>query len=134
MKHAVPAMLLFTLLAAGSAAHAERPETIPAQLDTPFTLAVGETASVAPDGFEVTLRTLSEESGCLDIKDCAVMLFRGTLTMLLDPRRQLANVDQRLARGFPATVDFAGYRVELTDVRRAAAGAPLLVILRVVRN
>lgn len=129
-----PLFLIVALLAMRGVARAEPLETIQTAMATPFTLGAGETARVEPQGFEVTLRTIAEDSGCVGSKDCSVMLFHGTLTMMLDPQRQLANVDQRLAAGSPASVEFAGYRVEMTDVRRAAAGAPLRVTFQVVRE
>ncbi len=129
-----PLFLIVALLAMGSAAGAGRADRVTTALATPFTLGAGETARVEPEGFEVTLRTIAEDSGCVGAKDCTVMLFHGTLTMLLDPQRQLANVDLKLAAGSPASVEFAGYRVEMTDVHRAAAGAPLRVIFQVVRK
>ena len=94
---------------------------------------VEETARVEPDGFEVTLRSMSSDSGCDDPRDCTSYLFKGTLLVRLGEQKQMAELMVFFKPGTPYTLKFAGYQVEMTSVRRTQNGGPLLATFRVVK-
>ncbi|HEY4561415.1 MAG TPA: hypothetical protein VIJ36_00460, partial [Thermoanaerobaculia bacterium] len=75
-KALVPVLLVLALVAGG---RARAQEPVKAELDAPFALAAGETARLGSEDFEVTLRSMSDDSGCDDPKDCSSILFKGTL-------------------------------------------------------
>jgi hypothetical protein len=87
-------------------------------LDTPFVLRAGEMMRVRPEGFEVTLRTISEDSGCLAPDDCSVMLFKGTLVFRLGEQRELLELNASFKPDAPVSMDYAGYKLWLTAVHR----------------
>jgi hypothetical protein len=125
----IPVLLVLALCA--GLAHAQEP--VKAELDKPFALSVEETARVEPDGFEVTLRSMSDDSGCDDPKDCTSYLFKGTLLTRLGEQKQMAQLMVFFKPGAPYTMKFAGYQVEMTSLRRAQKGGPLLATFRVVK-
>src|SRR5262245_33081326 len=104
MRHGRPAsvLLIFTLAAAASVAspaRAAEPKVVTAALETPFVLVVGETGRVEPEGLEVTLRSASDDSGCLAPDDCSVATFNGTIGLRLDEKRDLATVQAIIEPG-----------------------------------
>jgi hypothetical protein len=127
----VPVLLVIILCAAGSLARAEEP--VKAALETPFALSVGETARVEPEGLEVTLRSMSDDSGCDDPKDCGSILFKGTIFTRLGEKKDMAQITAFFSRESPFTTDFAGYTIELTDIRRPRAQGPLFATFKVVK-
>ncbi len=94
----------------------------PARLDQPFTLKVGETRRVGPDGLEVTLRSVSADSGCVAPKDCSTMLFNGSVAMRMGEKSDLAQIQAVLRPGAGVALDLDGYRFFLTGIRRTARG------------
>jgi hypothetical protein len=127
----IPVLLVLGLITVASRSYAE--ETVKAELGKPFALAVEETARVEPDGFEVTLRSVSDDSGCDDPKDCTGYLFNGTLLLRLGEQKQLAQLMVSFAPGSPYSMKFAGYQVEMASIRRVQKGGPLLATFRVVK-
>lgn len=119
-------------IALAARAGAEGPPAIKAALEAPFTISVGETARVEPEGLEVTLRSVSDDSGCVEPDDCSEMLFKGTLVTRLEEKREMAQIMAFFAPGSPYRMDFAGYEIQLTDLRRADAKGPLLATFKVV--
>src|SRR4030095_8979625 len=122
MKHArpVPVLLIFVLLAAGSVASpamAADPKVVEAELETPFVLVVGETGRVEPEGLEVTLRSASDDSGCLAPNDCSLATFKGTIAMRLDDKKDLATIQAIMEPGQAMKIDFAGYEIRFGSVR-----------------
>jgi len=114
-------LLIFTLLAAGTlapSARAAEPQVVAAQLETPFVLVVGETGRVEPEGLEVTLRSASDDSGCLAPDDCSEATFQGTIAMRLNEKRDLATVQAIMEPGQSVSVTFAGYEIRFGEVRR----------------
>jgi hypothetical protein len=85
-------------------------------LGSPVTLRVGETARVGPEGFEVTLRSMSEHSGCFSPTDCSYMIFDGTLALMLRDNGHLAQIQADLHPGSPVSVEFGGYEVKIVSV------------------
>jgi hypothetical protein len=132
MKRKTLGVLLVVILCAASGiAHAEEP--VKAVLDTPFALSVGETALVEPEGLEVTLRSMSDDSGCDDPKDCGSILFKGTIFTRLGDKKDMAQITAFFSRESPFTTDFAGYTIELTDIRRPTVKGPLYATFEVVK-
>jgi hypothetical protein len=127
----VPALLIFALAAAGGRAGAQEP--VKAELDTPFALAAGETARLDAENFEVTLRSMSDDSGCDDPKDCSSILFKGTLLTRHGEKKETGQIMAFFTRDKPYSTTFEGYRVELTDIRRPDPKGPLYATFRVVR-
>src|SRR6185436_2926351 len=94
MKHVrlVQVLVVLVLVAAGSAALAAEPKVVEAELGVPFVLVVGETGRVEPEGLEVTLRSASDDSGCLAPNDCSMATFKGTVAMRLGEEKDLATI------------------------------------------
>jgi hypothetical protein len=124
-----PVLLAFALAARTDA---EGPQAVKAALETPFTIAAGETARVEPEGLEVTLRSVSDDSGCVEPNDCSEMLFKGTLVARLEEKREMAQIMAFFAPGSPYRMNFAGYEIQLTALRCADAKGPLLATFKVV--
>ena len=126
MKHVrlMQALMVLTIVAAGrSAAAAEKPFAVGAQLGTPFVLAEGETGLVVPDGLQVTLRSASDDSGCLAPDDCSVAVFMGTILLRLGEKKQLTTVYASLKQDDTTSLDFAGYEIRFGQVRRLDTGS-----------
>jgi len=128
----IPALMVLALCVAGTRSYAQEP--VQAELGEPFALAVEETARVEPDGFEVTLRSMSDDSGCDDPKDCTSYLFKGTLLTRLGDQKQMAQLMVFFKPGSPYRMEYAGYQVEMTSIRRAQKGGPLLATFQVVKE
>lgn len=125
MKHVrlMQALVVLTLVAAGSgAATAEESPAVGAQLGTPFVLVEGETGLVVPDGLKVTLRSASDDSGCLAPDDCSVAVFMGTILMRLGEKKELTTVYASMKQDDTTSLDFAGYEIRFGTVRRLDTG------------
>ncbi|MCB0123158.1 MAG: hypothetical protein KDE58_12975, partial [Caldilineaceae bacterium] len=59
------------------------------RLGQPFIVRVGATASLTDIDFQLTLRSLSEDSGCLTATDCSIMTAEGTLVLQQGDTREL---------------------------------------------
>lgn len=103
--------LLLLLFFAGCA-------TVQPGLNEPVTLRLGETRQVGPDGFEITLRSVSDDSGCFSANDCSVSLFQGSLGLRLGDKRTLLKVSAGLHPGSSVLLDLDGYEFYLTDFQR----------------
>lgn len=112
----IPTLIVCILLASGLAAWAEQAKV---DLETPFTLSEGESAQVS-DGFQVTLRTISEDSGCVTPDDCSTMMFKGTLVLRSGEESQFGEFDVSFYADQPYTTSFGGHTVEISAVRRLA--------------
>jgi hypothetical protein len=123
MRHGrqAPVLLIFALIAAGSVAspaRAAESKIVAAELETPFVLVVGETGRVEAEGLEVTLRSASDDSGCLAPDDCSVATFNGTLGLRLNEKRDLATVQAIIEPGQSVSLTFAGYEIRFGEIRR----------------
>ena len=117
----MPWMMAVALLAVGLAARPARGQEseIPTVgLGEPFVLAKGETMQVGPEGFEVTLRSVDDDSGCMTPKDCSVMVFKGILVLRLDEKKQMQDVDASFFPDRPVIFTFAGHEIYLTAVQK----------------
>jgi hypothetical protein len=90
----------------------------PPRLNEPVVLKAGETRAVGSDGFGITLRHISEDSGCLSSTDCSTMIFNGSIVASLGDRNHLIQAGAVLRPGQWLKLDFDGYEFALTDVRR----------------
>jgi hypothetical protein len=129
-KALIPALLIFALVA-GARAHAQEP--VKAELEAPFALAAGETARLESENFEVTLRSMSDDSGCDDPKDCSTILFKGTILTRHGEKKDLAQIMAMFAPDRPYTMTYEGYQVQMTAIRRPDPKGPLYATFRVVK-
>jgi hypothetical protein len=123
MRHGrqVQVLMVLAMVAAGSAASAAEP-AVEAELEVPFVLAVGQTGRVEPEGLEVTLRSASDDSGCLAPDDCSLATFKGTIAMRLGEEKDLATVQAIMEPDQMTSFDFAGYEIRFGSVRRLDKG------------
>ena len=132
-KTLVPILLVLAMVVAGGLAQAEGPEPVQAALDTPFALSVGETARIESEGFAVTLRSMSDDSGCDDPQDCSSILFKGTILARHGEEKTMAQIMAFFSPGSPYAMSFAGYRIEMSAIRRPDPKGPLFATFRVVK-
>ena len=129
-KALIPALMILALVAGG---RARAQEPVKAELDTPFALAVGETARLDSENFEVTLRSMSDDSGCDDPKDCSSILFKGTLLTRHGEKKEMAQIMAFFAPDKPYAMTYEGYQVQMTAIRRPDPKGPLYATFRVVK-
>ncbi len=91
----------------------------PPRGNQPVEIPVGESRIVGPDGLEVTLRFVSEDSGCLSAKDCSTKLFHGSIGVHKGDKSDLIQAQAILQAGQALTLKLDGYTFLLTDIRRA---------------
>jgi len=101
---------------------AERDTAAIAAINQPFTLHEGERASVPDADFHVTLRSVTEDSGCLSVRDCSVMLAEGTLVLQQGDQREVLDFNVSFTPEQPFDYDFAGYVVQLVHIEQARNG------------
>ena len=89
----------------------------PLNLNQQIVLKAGETKHVGPDGFAITLRSLSDASGCLSPNDCSTMMFDGTIVARLGEKSMLNQVQASMKPGQVVSLDIDGYAFQLTGVR-----------------
>ncbi len=116
------ALVVLAAVAVGSAASAAEPKAVEAELELPFVLVVGQTGRVEPEGLEVTLRSASDDSGCLAPDDCSLATFKGTIAMRLGEEKDLATVQAIMKPDQMTSMDFAGYEIRFGSVRRLDEG------------
>jgi hypothetical protein len=103
------AIMIILLVLGGCASH-------PLGLNQQIVLKAGETKQVGPDGFEITLRSLSDASGCLSPNDCSTMMFDGTIVARLGEKSELNKVQASINPGQVVSLDIDGYAYQLTGV------------------
>lgn len=91
---------------------------LPPGLNQQIFLREGQTRQVGPDGFEITLRSLSDDSGCLSPGDCSTMLFDGTVVARLGEKSTMTQIQASLRPGQVVPLDIDGYAFQLTGVRQ----------------
>lgn len=104
------ARMIILLVLGGCASH-------PLNLNQQIALKAGETKQVGPDGFEITLRSLSDASGCLSPNDCSTMIFDGTILARLGEKSMLNQVQASMRPGQAVSLDVDGYAFQLIGVR-----------------
>ena len=105
-------LLAFALIALGGCA------TNKPRADQRVEIRVGETKAVGPDGLELTLRFVSEDSGCLSATDCSKILFHGSIGARKGDTSDLFQAQAIGQPGHVLTLDLGGYPFLLTDIRR----------------
>jgi hypothetical protein len=115
-------LLVLAVLATGSAVSAEGPAVVEAELDIPFVLVVGQTGRVETEGLEVTLRSASDDSGCMSPDDCSLAVFKGSIAMRRGEETDLATVQAIMAPDQATSIGFAGYEIRFGEVRRPGKG------------
>ena len=96
-----------------------------AQVNQPFTLQVGKTATVADANLKLTLRSVAEDSGCLSEDDCSLMLAKGTLVLQQGDEREVLDFNVSFTPEQPFDYEFAGYTVTLVHIEKTHNGAPV---------
>lgn len=91
-------------------------------LNQPFTLEVGETATLSEIDFRVTLRSLSDDSGCVTADDCSLMLAEGTLVLQQGDDREVLTFSTSFTPEQPFAYAYAGYMVQLLHVEQGRDG------------
>jgi len=130
MKRKALALVLLALPLIGGRARAQEP--VKAELEAPFALAAGETARLESENFEVTLRSMSDDSGCDDPKDCSSILFKGTLLTRHGEKKEMAQIMAFFAPDKPYAMTWEGYQLQMTAIRRPDPKGPLYATFRVV--
>ncbi len=90
----------------------------PLRLNEPVYLRPGETKKVGPDGFEITLRSVSEDSGCLSPTDCSTMIFRGSIAARLGEKSKVIKTGAIMKPGQVVPLDIDGYKFQLTGIKQ----------------
>ncbi len=90
----------------------------PLRLNEPVYLRPGETEKVGPDGFEITLRSVSEDSGCLSPTDCSTMIFRGSIAARLGEKSKVIKTGAIMKPGQVVPLDIDGYKFQLTGIKQ----------------
>ena len=88
----------------------------------PFDLLVGETASIHEADFHLTLRSLTEDSGCLSARDCSTMLAEGTLVLAQGEEQELLSFSTSFSAEQAFRYEFAGYVIHLLHVEQTRHG------------
>ena len=107
-----------TYLLVAAAATLSACTTAPLRLNQPVVLHAGETKAVGPDGLEVTLRSISDDSGCLSSSDCSKMMFEGSIAVRKGDKSDLIQARAIMTPGSALKMDLYGYAFAMTDVRR----------------
>jgi hypothetical protein len=110
MKICLTVILLFVLGGCAS---------LPLDLNKQISLKEGETKRVGPDGFEITLRSLSDDSGCLSPDDCSMMLFDGTIVARLGEQRTMTQIQASIKPGQVVPLDIDGYAFQLVGIQQS---------------
>ena len=109
MRKVAAILILFVL--AGCA-------TPPLRLNEPIFLRPGETKRVGPDGFEITLRSISEDTGCLSPTDCSTMIFRGSIGVRLGDKNKVIKTGAIMNPGQVVPMQIEGYQFRLTGIKQ----------------
>ena len=97
--------------------------TLVTSLGAPFVLIVGQSALMADEEFTLTFRSAADNSGCFSEDDCSTMTFDGSLALQKGDQKSLAKVIAGFHPDAPFTTDFAGYTVQMLNIRKLTNGA-----------
>ena len=100
-------------------------KTVDVALDQPFLLRQGQTGRIESEDVSVTLRSLSEDSGCFSPDDCSTMLAEGTLAMQAGEDKELLDFSASLTPDSPFTYEFGDLVIALVHVQANEDGEPL---------
>jgi hypothetical protein len=127
-----PVLLVLALLSMGRLARADDAKPVKVALGAPFGLSAGQMARVEPEGLEITLQSISDDSGCAG-KKCSASLFKGSIFTRLGEKTYVPDTAAFFTPDSPYTFDFAGFTVELTLISRPAPKEPLIATFKVVK-
>lgn len=91
---------------------------LPLGLNQQIFLNEGETKQVGPDGFQITLRYLSDNSGCLSPSNCSTMIFDGTIVARLGEKSTMTQIQASMKPGQVVPLDLDGYAFQLTGIQQ----------------
>ena len=100
-----------------------------AALGQPFALIPGQTAEIPEEEFSLTLRSLSDDSGCFTADDCSTMIADGTLALKHGAQKELLTFNASFSPDGPFVYEFDGYEVRLLQVMRSEAGGQVATFL-----
>lgn len=100
-------------------------KTVGIALDQPFVLRPGQTARNEAEDVSLTLRSLTEDSGCFSADDCSVMLAEGTLAMQAGEDKELLEFSAGMTPGSPFSYEFGDYVITLLRVEASEHGKQL---------
>ena len=100
-------------------------KTVDVDLDQPFVLRQGQTGRIEAEDVSVTLRSLSEDSGCFSPDDCSTMLAEGTLAMQAGEDKTLLDFSASLTPDSPFTYEFGDYVIAMVHVEANEDGERL---------
>lgn len=100
-------------------------KTVDVDLDQPFILRQGQTGRIEAEDVSVTMRSLSEDSGCFSPDDCSTMLAEGTLALQAGEDKTLLDFSSVLTPDAPFTYEIGDYVIALVHVEANAEGDPL---------
>ncbi len=100
-------------------------KTVYVDLDQPFVLRPGQTGRSEAEDLSVTLRSLSEDSGCFSADDCSTMLAEGTLAMQAGEDKELLDFMASMTPDSPFTYEFGDYVIAMVHVEANEDGERL---------
>ena len=100
-------------------------KTVDVDLDQPFVLRQGQTGRVEADDVSVTLRSLSEDSGCFSPDDCSTMLAEGTLAMQAGEDKTLLDFSAILTPDSSFNYELGDYVIAMVHVEANEDGERL---------
>lgn len=100
-----------------------------AALGQPFALRVGQVAYLEDADFNLTFRSISDDSGCLTADDCSIMTADGSLALRRGDETQLFSFITSFDPETPFSTDFAGLTVQLTSIKQLTDGGHVAVFV-----
>lgn len=100
-------------------------KTVDVDLDQSFVLRQGQTGRVEAEDVSVTLRSLSEDSGCFSPDDCSTMLAEGTLAMQAGEDKTLLDFSAILTPDSAFTYELGDYVIAMVHVEAIEGGERL---------
>jgi len=92
--------------------------TLAVALQQPFQLNKGQTAVIESEDFQLTFRSVTDDSGCFSPTDCSLMTFDGTLAAQKGDATELMSVMASIHAGSSVELEFAGYTIELRSIQQ----------------
>ena len=108
MKQIAAILVLFVLAGCASP---------PLRLNEPIFLRPGEAEAVGPDGFEITLRSISED---ISPTDCSTMIFRGSIGVRLGDKNKVIKTGAIMKPGQVVPMQIEGYQFQLTGIKQTS--------------
>jgi hypothetical protein len=100
-------------------------QKVDVELNQPFVLRPGQTARVEAEDVSVTLRSLTDDSGCFSADDCSTMLAEGTLALQAGEDKELLSFSASMTPDSPFAYEFGDYVNALLHVEANEDGQQL---------